>query len=707
MIFCIVGPCDSINFLFAQLVQQKKKRTDFLLNSPLPDHITVIKILIQLRIMMAEVLPSMHGQLGQMDQGKGHMGMPQYWAPPDERDAYIGWLKSEFAAANALIDSMCHHMHNIGDPGEYDTVFGCLNKRRHAWTHSLYMQHFFSVTEVVNALQEVAWKKHQGHRLSSIANAAPKDCTSTQAQAEEAHDKAQLGSIQRSNTHLNLTDNSVAKSQQSEQVTSQLHHIHESTADLVELERIECFSTSNNDVNGSHLKATPETGEVETSHSPNSALSTSAEFSITECDKKTSSIAHERSSTTQICNSGEQTISAKLTKGLDVKKLLNIEVSIASKEEDARHAMIKRSMQFQCCEHEDGQMINDGESVELCESIFNSKEVDEIIEIICQFQAAGRQGELGCAFRSCTKSSCLPDIIQFGPKLGDATKTNDNQCIPKFLQAIIKWLTWCGILSPKRRPDSCLISIFDEGNFEPPNTDQGAWEKPLCVISLMGDCTMVFGHSITTDQHGSCKGPFQVALPAGSVLLLRENFAGILQKAIPASPSRRITIALGKAISTSIAELSCVNAAGKVKNKHWGKGGENQARLLPNPGVLSHRRLPHMQFPFVSMQPNYPGGLMLPHPTVVLPRVLGSSTAGTGVFFPPCDAGVSVPTSWQSGVLLLSSTSLVAPSRSVHSKRAEKHVGVKGSFDLTDMKAPKEKLGKVAPCQVVDGDFDH
>lgn len=178
-------------------------------------------------------------------------------------------------------------------------------------------------------------------------------------------------------------------------------------------------------------------------------------------------------------------------------------------------------------------------------------------------------------------------------------------------------------------------------------------------------------------------------------MLLRENFAGILQKAIPASPSRRITIALGKAVSSSVAELSCVNVAGKVKNKHWGKGGEKQARL-------SHP-LPHMQFPFPSMQPNYPGGLVLPHPAVVLPRVLGSSTAGTGVFFPPCDTGVSVPTSWQSGVLLLSSTSLVAPSRSVHSKRAEKHAGVKGSFDLADMKSPKKKLGKVASCQVVDG----
>lgn len=260
---------------------------------------------------------------GQMDQGKGHMGMPQYWAPPDERDAYIGWLKSEFAAANAIIDAMCHHVRSVGGPGEYDMVFGCLNRRRHAWTPSLYMQHFFSVSEVVNALQEVAWKKHQGHHSSSIVN-APKDCTS----AEEAHDKAQLGSIQRSNSHF------VAESQQSGQVTSQLHHIYESTADLAKSQRIICFSTSNNDTNGSHLKATSETGEVETSHSPNTALTMSAEFRSTECDKKTSStsIAHEPSSTTHICNSGEQAISANHTKGLinNRASLLNDKDNIGS-----------------------------------------------------------------------------------------------------------------------------------------------------------------------------------------------------------------------------------------------------------------------------------------------------------------------------------------------------------------------------------------
>eukprot|EP00250_Pteridium_aquilinum_P011422 c20058_g1_i1 orf=398-2476(-) len=685
---------------------------------------------------MAEVLPSMQGHLGHMDLSK----MPQRWDLPDERDAYIGWLKGEFAAANAIIDSMCHHVRSIGDPGEYDVVFGCLNRRRQSWTPSLYMQQFVSVAEVVNSLQDVAWKKHQAHHSSSVANVSPKVCTSSQAQAEEGHNKVQLESDQRSSAHLKKAENGIAELRQ---LHAKWHQNPEGTSKLEELVKDKYLSTSK-DVNGSSVRAAPETGEVDASHSLNHTPSGSA---VTECNEEASSNGNEAISTTHVCNGGKTSICANHTRGqangqaslldsrgFDTRELLNMEVSIASKEDDARHTMIKRSMQFQCCERVDGQMINDGESVELCESVFSTKEVDDIIEIICQLQAAGRRGKLGSAFSSCKKSSCVPDIMQFGPKVSDGTM-NDHQCLPKFLQAIIKWLTLCGILSAKRRPDSCIISIFDEGDYEPPNTDQGAWEKPLCVISLMEDCTMVFGHSLSTDQQGNCKGPFQVGLPAGSVLLLQENFAGILQKAIPASLSRRITIAMGKAINnTSIAvEGSCFNAVGKAKKKQWGSGAQNghsslsvtnemssnQARLASNNlGVMSlHHMIPQHPFPNIpSIQPVFPsypaGGLSspyMPHPAMLQgwspgPKLHGSST-GTGVFFPTCDPN-AVPT-WQSGLLVLSS---VAPPtalevrRSVHAKRAEKHAGhlrVKGSFDSTDLKAPKQKMGKQFHAQML------
>ena len=94
------------------------------------------------------------------------------WPPAaDQRDAYIAWLRAEFAAANAIIDSMCHHLRIIGGPGEYEPVFNSLQRRRHAWTPSLYMQQFFSVAEIVNSLQHIAWNRQQHPPVMAAAAA--------------------------------------------------------------------------------------------------------------------------------------------------------------------------------------------------------------------------------------------------------------------------------------------------------------------------------------------------------------------------------------------------------------------------------------------------------------------------------------------------------------------------------------------------------
>ncbi|KAF8407563.1 hypothetical protein HHK36_006697 [Tetracentron sinense] len=82
---------------------------------------------------------------------------------PDERDGFISWLRGEFAAANAIIDSLCHHLWSIGEPGEYDAVMGSIQQRRCNWNPILNMQQYFSVAEVMFALQEAARRKQQRH----------------------------------------------------------------------------------------------------------------------------------------------------------------------------------------------------------------------------------------------------------------------------------------------------------------------------------------------------------------------------------------------------------------------------------------------------------------------------------------------------------------------------------------------------------------
>lgn len=83
---------------------------------------------------------------------------------PDERDGFISWIRSEFAAANAIIDSMCDHFMCIGDQGEYDAVIRSLQLRRVNWYPVLHLQQFYSVSEVAHSLDQVAWRRRERFR---------------------------------------------------------------------------------------------------------------------------------------------------------------------------------------------------------------------------------------------------------------------------------------------------------------------------------------------------------------------------------------------------------------------------------------------------------------------------------------------------------------------------------------------------------------
>ena len=85
---------------------------------------------------------------------------PRPWVP-DERDPFIQWLRSEFAAANAIIDSLLHHLQSTSDPGFYDQVIGCVSHRRVNWAPILHYQHFFPIGEVVYALEQAKWRGSQ------------------------------------------------------------------------------------------------------------------------------------------------------------------------------------------------------------------------------------------------------------------------------------------------------------------------------------------------------------------------------------------------------------------------------------------------------------------------------------------------------------------------------------------------------------------
>ncbi|KAH0863983.1 hypothetical protein HID58_081194 [Brassica napus] len=79
----------------------------------------------------------------------------------DGRDGFISWIRGEFAAANAIIDSLCQHLIAIGDHNEYEGVVSAIQQRQSSWSQVLYMQHFFPIADVSYALEQAAWKRQQ------------------------------------------------------------------------------------------------------------------------------------------------------------------------------------------------------------------------------------------------------------------------------------------------------------------------------------------------------------------------------------------------------------------------------------------------------------------------------------------------------------------------------------------------------------------
>lgn len=94
----------------------------------------------------------------QLPVGGGASEVPQQWFV-DERDGFISWLRGEFAAANAIIDLLMHHLRITGEPGQYDHLAGCIHQRRFHWAPILHLQQYFPVANVMYALQRVEGKQ--------------------------------------------------------------------------------------------------------------------------------------------------------------------------------------------------------------------------------------------------------------------------------------------------------------------------------------------------------------------------------------------------------------------------------------------------------------------------------------------------------------------------------------------------------------------
>ncbi|OAE32891.1 hypothetical protein AXG93_4754s1010 [Marchantia polymorpha subsp. ruderalis] len=502
---------------------------------------------------------------------------------PDERDAFIHWLKGEFAAANAIIDTLCHHLQMVGKPGEYDFVLTCIQQRRFNWTVVLHMQQYFSVAEVVFALQQVVWMKHTlnsdqsplpmpfgssenggGHHVYRDPRADAMMPGAACVPAPQQQQQQQHSSVSEDlYTRRDIID---APRNKSEEQSDRRR------ADSGDQERQQTLASSLENVVYANRDQADlrEQGPSGSGSRSVSSLSESSSTSIPAYSQTTQNIKEDKEMDqgSRDQPDAEESSSSKLDR--PEGNLADRAFGFVSKEEeDRRQAHIKVTKTYNCIEQVDGKSVNFVDGLELHERVLDKAESSRLAALILEMRA-GKRGGSNVTSKKAAKGKGRESLhlsYSNSPLLEDHKKRSSpkDDCVqpmPTFLDPIIERLVRWHIIPASKRPDSCSINIMEEGDYVPPSVDNSHLERPYCTLTLLADCTLILGQSLTMDTPGDFKGSLQILLSVGSVLVFQRNSAEIARHSIAASPTKRIFITMGKSVSSKPVKGNSSSGAG-------------------------------------------------------------------------------------------------------------------------------------------------
>ena len=78
---------------------------------------------------------------------------------------------------------------------------------------------------------------------------------------------------------------------------------------------------------------------------------------------------------------------------------------------------------------------------------------------------------------------------------------------------MVKW----HVTPPMCILDSCIVNIYDEGDYIPPHIDQYDFLWPFCTISFLNECNIIFSSTLKVVDIGEFSGPVSISLPIGYV----------------------------------------------------------------------------------------------------------------------------------------------------------------------------------------------
>ncbi|XP_078448310.1 RNA demethylase ALKBH9B-like [Wolffia australiana] len=210
--------------------------------------------------------------------------------------------------------------------------------------------------------------------------------------------------------------------------------------------------------------------------------------------------------------------------------------------EHIRFMNVVRNTDFICLERVGEKITNILDGLELHTGVFSAAEQKRIVDFVHELQEGGRKGELG-EWTYSERKEKKPATIQFGCCYSTAPDKDGNprgilrnvasESIPSLFKVIIRRLIRWHVLPPSCIPDSCSVHIFEPGDFLPPQIVSHDFLRPLCTVSFLSECSMLFGSSNSAS----------ILLPVGSAFVMSGNGANVAKHSVAAVPSRRISIA--------------------------------------------------------------------------------------------------------------------------------------------------------------------
>ncbi|XP_056863687.1 RNA demethylase ALKBH10B isoform X2 [Raphanus sativus] len=575
---------------------------------------------------------------------------------PDERDVYISWMRGEFAAANAIIDRLCHHLQAIGDQNQYEAAISAIRNRQSNWSQAIYMQPYYTIGDVHSALQHAAW----GWKLKT-----PQQQQQPQRHYNGAADQTVKFGGKRSGYGFNKH-----------------HHGGGGNRGAESMAR-----------NGGNQLNSDSHNNVEAK-----LASDVKGLSIDEEEKRDGSEKPkgDRKDLEEPESTGGAETQAEIVNHDYQNNLSCSEVKQDEKDKECTASMAKT---FVVEEMYEAKVVNVVEGLKLYENMVEANEVSQLVSIVNNLKTAGRRGQLQIeayvGYKRPNRGHGR-EMIQLGLPIADFMPDDESfkgrriEPIPSFLSDIIERLVTKQIIPVK--PDACIIDFFNEGDHSQPHMLAPWFGRPVGILSL-SECDFTFGRVIVSDHPGDYKGSLKLSLTPGSVLLVEGKSADLAKFAIHSIPKQRILITFTKSQSRN--SLTGPNWApppsrspptqqhNRHPHKHYHPVNPTTGVFPPNGAVQPIFISPSPPLP---PQMPFPGGVIprattvWPHPQHQPPPQPRLPIPGTGVFLPPGSAQERV---------LQSST--------------EKFNGSNAAVGKLEIKTKEESVSRVAAEEEGDG----